>query len=87
VRVADQRVPRGRPCAARDVTPGAPLCGATPAFPWRRTCPAGHDREVRLCQVHATIMLAAPGCCAECLDNGGLQPAVLEPLLERMEPV
>ncbi len=86
IRVADRRVPRGYPCTARDAVPGARPCGVTPAFPWRRTCPAGHDREVRLCPVHATMMLAAPGCCAECLDNGGQVPALIEPVLGRMTP-
>jgi hypothetical protein len=71
IRAADHEVARARPCGARPLT-SPERCGATPSFPYRRTCGTpSHTALVWLCRAHRWVLESAPACCAECLARGG----------------
>jgi hypothetical protein len=73
-------VARAHPCEAGGIGPHASLCGATPASVWRRRCGNGHERDVRLCGQHASLISQTPQACRDCLDRGVACVAVILPV-------
>ena len=62
-------MPRAHPCAARD-DHAARICGATPAWLYRRVCIHGHRRDVWLCRTHEVMVRRArAAACQDCADR------------------
>jgi hypothetical protein len=78
--VPDLAEPRMAPCQATGIGTGAICCGATPASLWRRWCFNGHEREVRLCGVHAKMITAGMARCDDCARRGVICAATLAPV-------
>lgn len=58
-------------------------CGATPASLYLRVCGVvGHEREVWLCPIHATMAVCGGAICQECAKAGGIMPVKLFRLTE-----
>jgi hypothetical protein len=79
--IPDLKVFRAYPCGAI-VAPDVE-CGATPASLYQRFCGVtGHDRDIWLCPVHATLAICGGAICQECAKAGGVIPVVLIRLSE-----
>jgi hypothetical protein len=81
--IPDLRVYRAYPCGA--IVDVDVECGATPASMYQRACGVvGHDRNIWLCPVHATLAICGGAICQECAKAGGVMPVILTRLSEPM---
>jgi hypothetical protein len=74
-------VPRAYPCGA--LTSPEVECGATPASLYLRACgTVGHEEQIWLCIIHATMAACGGAICKACARRGGVSPVILSRLSE-----